>query len=954
MRRTVKTSLFIAIVAALLIAGMASAHADFLRSDPAPNTVLPTAPARVDIWFTEPIEPGFSTIAVLFEDGATADGGDSAVSSIDAARLGVTLAETREGTYLVLWRVLSAVDGHITSGSFVFSVGKPIDRSVGAQSGGAVTSPLDMLARALSYIGQAALVGAILFRWLVWQPALRSAEIEEPVDARAIALGKRIVVIGLALAALGAALTLLAQSSLAGASIGAWLSTRVGRVWIGRAATLVALTVLLDEAASVGQLRPNQKVSTLVLNLALLWLGLQLPLTTSLTSHSAAIAQPPLVPLIADWLHLIATAIWVGGLAQMAFVVPAAAKSLDDDDRAWLWLKVVVHFSTVAAIGLGSLLVTGVYMATLHVGDWPSLLATAYGRALLLKLALAGAAMLLGAFNLLVVKPRLDRAVDAPQAESSSALLRRFRRVVAVEAIVALATLASAGILTDLPRSKDPQPLAAGGPLQLTTRAEELDAILIIDPALQGSNRFDVRLAENGAPIVDATDISLRFTYLTRSLGATSAQAALGADDGYSASGAFLSLPGDWQIEIAVRRPNAFDAFAAYRVKVGLDGRIGPAGGTTLVESLARWLSIYGLPFGGALAIVMGAIWLLISIKAARNLASQALLAIPALIALPIGALSLVTFFREATPGLALTNPYLPDEQSLSIGQQLFEANCAACHGAAGRGDGPRAAELNPRPPDYASGHLDIHTDGDVFYWIQNGFPNSAMPAFKGRLSDDEIWHVVNYVRRLRNLAGEATPAATSPSALQPYTPPSFITAPGGATVSPPTPSAPSDPAALDLLARADAAMNALTSLSERQTLRDDAGNQLAALFTYAAPDRFRYQIANGATAIQVGLDDYQIGPDGNWIKNRRAAPFRWPDFNYNRVAGGARIEGEEAVGGITAAIVAFEYDGFDFRAWIDRKSHRLLKLTMDGPNHHMIGVYSEFDSAPPIEAPQP
>ena len=953
MRRTVKTSVLAAILAALLVASVASAHADFLRSNPAPNSVQPTAPARVDIWFTEPIEPGFSTITVLFEDGATADGGDSTVSSIDAARLGVTLDETREGTYIVSWRVLSAVDGHITSGSFVFSVGKPIDRSVGAQAGGAVTSPLDMLARALSYVGQAALVGAMLFRWLVWRPALRSAEIEEQADARAIALGKRIVVIGLALAALGAALTLLAQSSLAGASIGAWLSTRVGRIWIGRAATLVALAVLMDEAASLGRPRSDRKVSTLVLNLALLWLGLQLPLTTSLTSHSAAIARPPLVPLVADWLHLIATSVWVGGLAQMAFVVPAVAKSLDDDDRAWLWLKVVVHFSTVAAIGLGGLLVTGVYMATLHVGDWPSLLATAYGRALLLKLALAGAAMLLGAFNLLVVKPRLDRAVDAPQTESARALQRRFRRVVAAEAIVALATLASAGILTDLPRSKDPQPLAAGGPLQLAARAEELDASLTIDPALQGSNRFDVRLVENGAPVVDATDVSLRFTYLTRSLGSTGAQAALGGDT-YSTGGAFLSLPGDWQIEVAVRRPNAFDAFAAYRVKVGLDGRIGPAGETTLVESLARWLSIYGLPFGGALAITMGAIWLLISVKAARNLTSQALLAIPALIALPIGALSLVTFFREATPGLALTNPYLPDEQSLSIGQQLFEANCAACHGVAGRGDGPRAAELNPRPPDYASGHLDIHTDGDVFYWIQNGFPNSAMPAFKDRLSEDETWHVVNYVRRLRNLAGEAAPDAAPPSALQPYTPPSFITSPGGATVSPPTPSAPSDADALDLLVRADAAMNALTSLTEKQTLRDDAGNQLAALFTYAAPDRFRYQIVNGATAIQIGLDDYQLGPDGNWIKNRRAAPFRWPDFTYSRVAGGAQIEGEETVGGATATIVAFDYDGFNFRAWIDRKSHRLLKLTMDGPNHHMASVYSEFDDAPPIEAPLP
>ncbi len=485
----------------------------------------------------------------------------------------------------------------------------------------------------------------------------------------------------------------------------------------------------------------------------MIWLSAQILFLTTLTSHSAAVSQPPLLPFVTDWLHLIATSIWVGGLAQLALSVPVAAKVLDAEDRAWLWLKTVVIFSTVAALALGVVLLTGAYLSLLHVGDWAALISTAYGQALLIKLALAGVAMLIGAYNLIVTKPQLDAAIDQP--DQAPRLQRRFRRVVIIEAAAALLVLAAAGVLTNLPRSKDPQPQAAAGALTLTTRADEVDAALTIDPARSGLANFALRFSQNGQAIeaADAT-VSLRFTYLVRSLGTTKADAVRADDGAFVASGPYLSLPGEWQIEAAVRRPDAFDVFAAYRVKVNLDGAISAAGAPTVLDQVARWLSIYNLPFGGSVAIGLGLLWLLIGWKAARNTLSQILLLIPTVIAVPIGVWSIVTFAREATPGLALTNPYLPDDASLAAGKVVFEANCAVCHGEQGRGNGPAAATLSVQPPDFGSGHLDIHTDGDVFYWIQNGpSPTSPMPAFKATLSEDEIWHLVNTVRRLRNEA---------------------------------------------------------------------------------------------------------------------------------------------------------------------------------------------------------
>ena len=74
----------------------------------------------------------------------------------------ISLKDSRQGTYIVSWRALSEADGHVTSGAFVYSVGQPIDPAkLGVQGSEAVTSPLDMIARALTFIGQAVLAGVV-------------------------------------------------------------------------------------------------------------------------------------------------------------------------------------------------------------------------------------------------------------------------------------------------------------------------------------------------------------------------------------------------------------------------------------------------------------------------------------------------------------------------------------------------------------------------------------------------------------------------------------------------------------------------------------------------------------------------------------------------------------------------------------------------------------------------
>lgn len=94
------------------------------------------------------------------------------------------------------------------------------------------------------------------------------------------------------------------------------------------------------------------------------------------------------------------------------------------------------------------------------------------------------------------------------------------------------------------------------------------------------------------------------------------------------------------------------------------------------------------------------------------------------------------------------TNP-VPDTQgSISAGAATYAQRCAVCHGQGGRGDGPAAFTLNPRPVDLTV-HVPQHAPGEVHYWISEGIPGTAMPGWKDELSDTQRWEIVRFLYAL-------------------------------------------------------------------------------------------------------------------------------------------------------------------------------------------------------------
>jgi putative copper export protein/mono/diheme cytochrome c family protein len=88
---------------------------------------------------------------------------------------------------------------------------------------------------------------------------------------------------------------------------------------------------------------------------------------------------------------------------------------------------------------------------------------------------------------------------------------------------------------------------------------------------------------------------------------------------------------------------------------------------------------------------------------------------------------------------------------SIVHGAELFAANCVACHGAEGRGNGPQAKDLHIPPADLTAAHLFEHSDGELFWWLSHGIEGPdgtlTMPGFGDQLDADERWNVIDYVR---------------------------------------------------------------------------------------------------------------------------------------------------------------------------------------------------------------
>ena len=96
-----------------------------------------------------------------------------------------------------------------------------------------------------------------------------------------------------------------------------------------------------------------------------------------------------------------------------------------------------------------------------------------------------------------------------------------------------------------------------------------------------------------------------------------------------------------------------------------------------------------------------------------------------------------------------MANPVKSDATSIATGKELYTQHCKSCHGTKGKGDGPKAAQLDTESGDFTKSDFQKQPDGALFYKTSEG--RKDMPSFKKKIADpNDIWAVINYMRTLK------------------------------------------------------------------------------------------------------------------------------------------------------------------------------------------------------------
>jgi copper transport protein len=427
----VRRALLLVLAVALAAPAAASAHATLEHTWPRFQQELAQPPREIRLAFDQEVKVLPDSIVVVDAGGHEISG--AARSLADRRLVSVPLRRSHRGGYTVRWHVISA-DSHVVSGVFTYGYGMPAPPPTAA-FGASGPTRTEHVIRWAYFLGLALLVGGLGFRLLVLGPGRLPPRLERRFFWTTGIGVVCVLEVGIA------AFVLRAEDA---------LQLPFGRLLYGDLSPIattpfgtafVAMTLGFALVSALLYLAWLLEAAWLLWPSFLIAAGFASGL--SLSGHSAADYGHSWASELADWVHLTAASLWIGGLVQLVLVVFPAAPEL----RRAAFLR----FSRYATGLVALLLAAGAYLSVLRLPHLADLWTQGYGRVLLAKLALVALALLWGAFHHFVVRPHV--AEPGPDG-----LLSRLPRSLAGEGLVGVAILLVAAVLVDSKPPPRPAP----------------------------------------------------------------------------------------------------------------------------------------------------------------------------------------------------------------------------------------------------------------------------------------------------------------------------------------------------------------------------------------------------------------------------------------------------------------------------------------------------------------
>lgn len=457
--RSLAVASTLALFCLLLFSGVASAHALLVRSNPAVNSTVdcitpptdtptqncPDAPTQVQLWFSEEINPVLTKAVVVNVSNQEVDRKDSHVSSSDPKEMDLGLQPLQPGVYIVIWQSTSAEDGHTTGGNFYFRVkypngaipALPSELPTGpsgffnASAGQCLTgsTPLLCVPSVLSewgvFLSYTLLVGGLFWQFFMVELAARRSRAFVSLAIGTARRFRKITLLALPLFILANIGYVLGQSMLTGGDVGSAFSPTIwggillhssyGIFWmLSELFALLALLLLVvfpDRQVEEEAWRPR-----LVLNWAQVGVLALLLLAMALSSHAAAAATKGglgTYDVPVDWLHLLTTGIWLGGLFFIVLVLLPVLWKQEPIERGQALAKFLPRFSVIAITCVILASLSGSYNAAVQLSSIDQLINTTYGRTLIVKTSLFLVMVIISAYHAFLIRPRLSVALGA-------------------------------------------------------------------------------------------------------------------------------------------------------------------------------------------------------------------------------------------------------------------------------------------------------------------------------------------------------------------------------------------------------------------------------------------------------------------------------------------------------------------------------------------------------------